>query len=71
MPKKTNTIKFCGACEKQELSKNEIGVCRKLLGKDIAIFYCFDCLAQYLDCQVDELKAKIEQFKAEGCKLFS
>lgn len=60
----------CDACEKALLSKDEIGVCKKLLGKDTAHFYCLDCLAQYLECEVDELKAKIAQFKADGCKLF-
>lgn len=60
----------CDACEKALLSRDEIGVCKKLLGKDTAHFYCLDCLAQYLECEVDELKAKIDQFKADGCKLF-
>lgn len=60
----------CDACEKALLSRDEIGVCKKLLGKDTAHFYCLDCLAQYLECEVDELKAKIAQFKADGCKLF-
>lgn len=29
-----------------------------------------DCLAEYLDCTVQELLDKIEEFKEEGCKLF-
>ena len=33
-------------------------------------FYCLDCLAEYLDCTVQELLDKIEEFKEEGCKLF-
>ena len=37
---------------------------------DIANFYCLDCLAEYLDCTVQELLDKIEEFKEEGCKLF-
>ena len=71
MRNRTNIITSCGACEKQELSKDEIGVCKKLLGKNIANFYCLDCLAQYLDCQTDELLAKIEQFKSDDCDLFT
>ncbi len=70
MSKKLNIIIPCDACEKQELTKDEIGACKKLLGKDTANFYCLECLAQYLDFQLDELIAKIEQFKSEGCTLF-
>ncbi len=70
MPNKSNIKIPCDACERQKLSKDEIGACRKLLGKDTANYYCLYCLSQYLDFQVDELKAKIEQFKSEGCTLF-
>ena len=42
----------------------------KLLGKDIANFYCMDCLADFLGCTVDDLLDKIEEFKDEGCTLF-
>ncbi len=31
---------------------------------------CLDCLAAYLDCDVDALLEKIEEFKDEGCVLF-
>lgn len=60
----------CDACDKTALSKDEIGICKKLLGKETEHFYCLDCLAQYLECDVDELLAKIEEFKQEGCTLF-
>ena len=43
---------------------------KKLLGKDIANFYCMDCLADFLGCTVDDLLDKIEEFKDEGCTLF-
>ena len=54
----------------QELDKATIGINKKLLGTDIENFYCMECLAEYLECTVDELLDKIEEFKAEGCKLF-
>lgn len=60
----------CVACWKKNLDKDTIGINKKLLGEDISNYYCLDCLAEYLDCTVDELKDKIEEFKAEGCKLF-
>lgn len=60
----------CVMCGKQNLDKNTVGINKKLLGENIANFYCMDCLAEYLGCTVDELLDKIEEFKAEGCKLF-
>lgn len=60
----------CVSCDNRELSKDEIGINKKLLGEDIDIFYCISCLAEYLDVTVDELCDKIEEFKEEGCKLF-
>lgn len=60
----------CFVCGKTSLSRNEIGVNKKLMGEHIAQFYCLDCLASYLDVTVEELQEKIEEFKREGCKLF-
>lgn len=63
--------KSCIACKKDKLDKNTLGLNKKLLGDDICNFYCMECLADYLEVTVEELQDKIEQFKAEGCKLFS
>lgn len=60
----------CVACGVSNLSKNTIGINKKLLGMDIENFYCLDCLACYLDVTVEELLDKIEEFKEEGCRLF-
>lgn len=60
----------CVICDKQSLTKDVIGINKKLLGENIKNFYCIDCLAQYLESTVDELLDKIEEFKSEGCKLF-
>lgn len=65
-----STNKRCISCEEEELSKNTIGINRKLLGEDIIDFYCMNCLANYLEVTVDDLYDKIEEFKDEGCKLF-
>ena len=61
----------CIACGKKYLDKNTIGINKKLLGEDITSFYCMDCLADYLGCEVQDILDKIEEFKEEGCKLFS
>lgn len=63
--------KTCYICGKKALSKNEIGLTKKLIGKETKEFYCIDCLADYLEVTTEELIAKIEEFKEEGCKLFS
>ena len=60
----------CVICGKPDLDKDTVGINKKLLGEQIQKFYCMDCLADYLECTVDELLDKIEEFKAEGCKLF-
>ena len=61
----------CIAGGKKCLDKNTIGINKKLLGEDITSFYCMDCLADYLGCEVQDILDKIEEFKEEGCKLFS
>ena len=60
----------CYSCGKQCLDKNEIGLNKKLLGKNIKIFFCHNCLAKELEVTSEELIAKIEDFKAQGCTLF-
>lgn len=60
----------CVICGKQDLNKDTVGINKKLLGTEIINFYCMDCLANYLECTVDDLLEKIEEFKEEGCKLF-
>lgn len=61
----------CISCYKKNLNKDTIGINKKLLGENLKTFYCIDCLATYLDCSVDDLIEKIEEFKEEGCKLFN
>lgn len=60
----------CASCSLSDLSKNTVGINQKLLGEDITIHYCMECLASYLDVTVLELEEKIEEFKNEGCTLF-
>ena len=57
-------------CGKEHLSKDEVGITLKLVGEDTTVFYCLECLAEYLDVTVDDIRDKIEEFKEQGCKLF-
>lgn len=66
---KMNKKKNCYVCGKV-LSKNEIGLSKKLIGKSTDKFYCIDCLAEQLEVTTEELLDKIEEFKDEGCTLF-
>ncbi len=60
----------CYVCGKEPLTKNEIGLTKKLIDQKASHFYCINCLADYLEVSSDELIAKIEEFKDEGCTLF-
>ncbi len=62
--------KKCYVCGKSPLTKNEIGLTKKLIDKKATSFYCIDCLAEYLEVTTEELESKIEEFKEEGCILF-
>ena len=61
----------CIACGKELLAKDEIGICKKLLGTNTETFYCLSCFADYLGVSEKDILDKIQEFKEEGCKLFS
>ncbi len=62
--------KKCYVCGKEPLSKDEVGLSKKLIDKKPTEFYCLNCMAEYFEVEEEELLAKIEQFKEEGCTLF-
>lgn len=62
--------KSCYVCGKSPLSKNEIGLTKKIIDNKATQFYCLSCLAEMLEVTEEELLAKIEEFKDEGCTLF-
>jgi hypothetical protein len=62
--------KKCFACGKDQLTNDEVGINKKMIGRDIKKFYCIDCLAEYFCVTKDDLLAKIEEFKGQGCTLF-
>ena len=66
----------CEACCRicgRALTKDERGLNRKILEADAktGFWRCLTCLAAFLECDEEELREKIDEFKAEGCKLFS
>ena len=63
-------MEHCSICDRHPLSKDEIGICKKLIAENTARFYCLDCLADDLGVDKQDLLDKIEEFKDEGCALF-
>lgn len=61
---------ICYVCGKENLSKDEVGITKKLIDKNTKQFYCLKCLADFLEVTEEELSDKIEEFKDEGCTLF-
>ncbi len=62
-------ITKCCVCE-SKLDKDAVGLNKKLLDKNLTRFFCIDCLADHLDVSVEDLYAKISDFKDQGCTLF-
>jgi hypothetical protein len=60
----------CFICGKKNLSKNEIGLNQKMIGRKTVKFYCYDCHAKYFEVTTEELISKIDEFKEQGCTLF-
>lgn len=60
----------CAYCDKEKLSKNEIGLNKKLIHPQIERMKCLTCMAAYFETTEEELKEMIERFKQQGCALF-
>ena len=60
----------CAYCHKEKLSKNEIGLNKKLIHPQIERMMCLTCMAAYFETTEEELKQMIERFKQQGCALF-
>jgi uncharacterized protein YlaI len=60
----------CAYCDKMNLSKDEIGLNKKLIHPQIERMMCMTCMAEYLEMTEEELKELIERFKRQGCSLF-
>lgn len=60
----------CAYCDEKELSKDDIGLNRKLIHRKIERMMCLTCLAAYFETTEGELKEMIERFKRQGCALF-
>lgn len=59
----------CIKCSK-ELTKNDIGLHKKLINRGAKEFMCINCLSAYFKIPVEILEKKIIYFKEMGCTLF-
>ncbi len=60
----------CVYCGKKKLSKNDIGLNKKLISRQIERMMCLTCMAEYLETTEEELREMIEEYKRQGCALF-
>lgn len=52
------------------LSRDEVGLTKKLINRGCTEFLCFRCMAEKFDVTVDDLLRKVEEFREMGCTLF-
>lgn len=60
---------ICCDCGKK-LHKDEIALTKKIIDVDAIEFYCLDCMAENIGCEIQDLRDKIAEFKEQGCSLF-
>ena len=60
----------CMQCGR-ELTGDEIGLHKKMINRGATEFLCITCLAEVYHCKESLLEKKIEQFRAQGCMLFT
>jgi len=60
----------CAYCDKENLSKNEIGLNKKLIHRQVERMMCMTCMAVYFETTEEELKEISERYKRQDCALF-
>jgi hypothetical protein len=60
--------RFCG----EPVDKDTAALNKKLINRNQPpeTMVCLQCMADTLDCTIDDLRDKIEDYKNEGCVLF-
>ena len=52
------------------LTRDEIGLTKKLINRGCTEFQCYSCLAEHFQVTVEDLRRKAEEFREMGCTLF-
>ena len=61
-----DVCKNCSA----ELTRDEIGLTKKLINRGAVEFLCLSCLAKKFDMTEEECRTLIAHFRDAGCHLF-
>lgn len=56
----------CGA----SLTKDDIGLTRKMINRGAEEYCCISCLSRHFQISEEILRKKIQEFKEMGCTLF-
>lgn len=59
----------CLQCGKL-LTRDEVAITRKLINRGSTVFYCVPCLAAYFEVRPEDIRERIDYFRATGCTLF-
>jgi biotin operon repressor len=60
---------ICKDCGKP-ICKDEVALYKKIIEIRAKEFLCLECMSEVLDCTVEDLEIKIDEFKEQGCTLF-
>lgn len=52
------------------LTRDDIGMTKKLMNRGAKQFYCIGCLAAYFEVSEAEVRRKLDEFRQMGCTLF-
>ncbi|MDD6735006.1 MAG: hypothetical protein PUE13_01695 [Clostridiales bacterium] len=55
----------------RELTRDEIGLHKKLFNRGATEFMCITCVSKHFEVSEDALRDKIDQFRKMGCQLFA
>ena len=60
----------CYRCGREPLSRDEVGLNRKVVNRAVERFLCLSCLAQEFGESEEALIAFADRLRAQGCTLF-
>ena len=52
------------------VSRDEIGLTKKLINRGTTEYLCYDCMARHFQVTVEELQRKVQEFRDMDCTLF-
>ena len=59
----------CAQCGRA-LTRDEVGLTKKLINRGATRYLCIDCLAKHFQVTRQDLERKVEEFRQRGCTRF-